>query len=235
MSSVEQSRARQDAIAIESAPTDMSLNGSSNSEVFIVDDDAAVCDALSMEFAREGYRATTFRDGTAFLAAARTRSPACVLLDVDMPGRSGLEILNELDARTYPAPILLMSSRRDIPTVVEAIKDGAFDFIEKRPDGEATVACVRATIDGWTRQRQQNGNGGQPLPSSFLGCDPLTPRERDVLSQITAAASNKEAAATLGISQRTVEVHRGHIMQKLGARNTAHLVRIVLGKRHRAW
>jgi two-component system, LuxR family, response regulator FixJ len=151
--------------------------------------------------------------------------------------RAGMSCVEQSRARQDAIAIegAQLSSRRDIPTVVEAIKDGAFDFIEKRPDGEATVACVRETIDGWTRQRQQNGNGGQPLPSSFLGCDLLTPRERDVLSQITAAASNKETAATLGISQRTVEVHRVHIMQKLGAKNTAHLVRIVLGKRHRAW
>lgn len=220
------------AIAIGSAPTYMSLIGISNSEVFIVDDDAAVCDALSMEFALGGYRATTFTDGAVFLAAARTRPPACVLLDVHLPGRSGLDILKELDAGNYPAPIVIMSGRGDIPTVVEAIKDGAFDFIEKRLDGEAMVACVRGTIDRWARQRQQNGNGGKALSSPFSGYDLLTPRERDVLSQITAAASNKEAAATLGISRRTVEVHRVHIMQKLGAKNTADLVRIVLSKGH---
>jgi FixJ family two-component response regulator len=208
----------------------MSLIGLSNSEIFIVDDDAAVCDSLSMAFALGGFRVTTFGDGISVLAAARTRRPACVLLDVHMPGKSGLDILKEIDARNYPAPILIMSGRGDIPTAVEAIKGGAYDFIEKRVDADAMVARVREAIDRWADQRQQDGNGGEPASQSFFGCDRLTPRERDVLSQITAAASNKETARTLGISRRTVEVHRVHIMHKLGAKNTADLVRIVLSK-----
>jgi FixJ family two-component response regulator len=212
----------------------MSLIGISSNEIFIVDDDAAVCDSLSMVFTLEGYRVTTFSDGMSFIATARIRSPACVLLDVYMPGKSGLDILKELDARNYPAPIFIMSGRGDFPTVVEAIKGGAYDFIEKRLDADAIVARVRATIDGSARQRQQDGNGGEPLSQSFLGCDRLTPRERDVLSQITAAASNKEAAKNLGISRRTVEIHRVHIMQKLGAKNAVDLIRIVLSKGRRA-
>jgi len=208
----------------------MSLIGITNSEIFIVDDDAAVCNSLSMIFTLEGYRVTMFGDGAAFLAAARIRPPACVLLDVHMPGKSGLDILKELDARNYAAPIFIMSGRGDIATAVEAIKSGACDFIEKRRDLDATVARVRETIDGWTNPRRQHGNGGEPLPRSFSGCDRLTPREHDVLNQITAAASNKETAKALGISRRTVEVHRVHIMQKLGAKNTADLVRIVLSK-----
>jgi two-component system, LuxR family, response regulator FixJ len=208
--------------------------GISSKEIFIVDDDAAVCNCLSMAFTLEGYVATTFRDGMSFIAAARIRSPACVLLDVYMPGKSGLDILKELDATNYPAPIFIMSGRGDIPTAVEAIKAGACDFIEKRLDVDEMVARVRETIDGWARQQQQNGNGGEPLSRSFPGRDRLTPRERDVLRQITAAASNKEAAKYLGISRRTVEIHRVHIMQKLRAKNTADLVRIVLSNGRRA-
>jgi two-component system response regulator FixJ len=215
----------------------MSVIGMSNSEIFIVDDDAAVCGSLSMLFTLGGYRVTTFGNGISFLDIARTRVPACVLLDVHMPGKTGLDILKEVDARNYPAPILIMSGRADIPTAVEAIKGGAFDFIEKRVDGDAMVARVREAIDGWSEQRRQEGNGngnsGEPLSLSFSGCDRLTRRERDVLGQITAAASNKETAKTLGISRRTVEVHRVHIMQKLGAKNTADLVRIVLSSGRR--
>jgi two-component system response regulator FixJ len=217
----------------------MSVIGMSNSEIFIVDDDAAVCGSLSMLFTLDGYRVMTFGDGVSFLGVARTRPPACVLLDVHMPGKTGLDILKEVDARTYPAPILIMSGRADIPTAVEAIKGGAYDFIEKRMDGDAMVALVREAIDHWAEQRQQDGNGygngnsREPLSLSFSGCDRLTRRERDVLGQITAAASNKETAKTLGISRRTVEVHRVHIMQKLGAKNTADLVRIVLSNGRR--
>jgi FixJ family two-component response regulator len=206
--------------------------GVSRDEIFIVDDDADVCDALSQVFILEGCRVRTFTDGASFLAAARIRTPACVLLDVHMPGRSGLDILRELDAKTYPAPIFIMSGHGDIPTAVEAIKSGAHDFIEKRSDVVAIAARVRETIDGWGRQRRQGG--GELLSPSFPGCDRLTPRERDVLKQIAAAASNKEAAENLGISRRTVEIHRIHIMQKLGAKNSMDLARIVLSKGRRA-
>ncbi len=210
----------------------MSLVGMSSKEIFIVDDDVAVCSSLSMAFTLEGYRVTTFMDGMSFVAVARNRSPACVLLDVYLPGKSGLDILKELDAGNYPAPIFIMSASGDIPMAVEAIKNGAFDFIQKRLDANAIVARVRETIDVWARQRQPDAC--DPLSRSFPGRDRLTPRERDVLTQITAAASNKEAARNLGISRRTVEIHRVHIMQKLGAKNTADLVRIVLSRGHAA-
>jgi two-component system, LuxR family, response regulator FixJ len=199
-------------------------------EILIVDDDATVRDSLSTLFALEGYRVTTFMDGTSFVSAARTRPIACVLLDIYVPGKSGLEILKDLDANSYAAPILIMSAHGNIPIAVEAIKSGAFDFIEKRQDAVTIVDRVRGAIDAWTRMRQINGNTSDPLSRPFPGRERLTPRERDVLSQIASAASNKEAAKNLGISQRTVEIHRVHIMQKLGAKNTADLIRIVLTK-----
>jgi two-component system, LuxR family, response regulator FixJ len=197
-------------------------------EILIVDDDATVRDSLSMLFALEGYRVTTFMDGTSFVSAARTRPIACVLLDIYVPGKSGLEILKDLDANSYAAPILIMSAHGNIPIAVEAIKSGAFDFIEKRQDAVGIVDRVHEAMDAWSRMRQLNGNASDPLSRAFPGRERLTPRERDVLSQIASAASNKEAAKNLGISQRTVEIHRVHIMQKLGAKNTADLIRIVL-------
>jgi two-component system response regulator FixJ len=199
-------------------------------EILIVDDDATVRDSLSTLFALEGYRVTTFTDGESFVNAARTRPSACVLLDIYVPGKSGLEILKDLDANSYAAPVLIMSAHGNIPIAVEAIKSGAFDFIEKRQDAGAIVDRVREAIDAWTRMRRRNGDASDPLSRPFPGRDRLTPRERDVLNQIASAASNKEAAKNLGISQRTVEIHRVHIMQKLGAKNTADLIRIVLTK-----
>ena len=213
----------------------MSVIDISSNEIFIVDDDAAVRESLSMMFTLEGYRVRSFGDGTSFIAAARIRSPACVLLDVYMPGKSGLDVLKEIDARHYPAPILMMSGRGDIPAVVAAIKDGACGFIEKGMDADTIVARVRETInDHRAGLRGQNGNGGEPLSQSFPGRDRLTRREREVLGQITGAASNKEAAKNLGISPRTVEVHRARIMEKLAAKNTVDLIRIVLSKGRRA-
>jgi two-component system, LuxR family, response regulator FixJ len=207
---------------------------SASNEILIVDDDTSVCSLLSMAFSLAGYRVTTFGDGTSFVAAARMQSPACVLLDVYMPDKSGLDILKEIDARNYPAPILVLSGRGDIPTAVEAIKDGAYDFIEKWLDADGVVARVRETIDGWARQQQRNSDGGEPASQPFPGHDRLSPRERDVLGHIIAAASTKEVATILGISPRTVEVHRVHIMHKLGARNAADLVRIVLSNGRQA-
>ena len=197
-------------------------------EIYIVDDDPMVRDALSEVFAQAGFRAVGFVDGASFLAAARERVPACIILDVYMPGRSGLEVLQELDAANYPAPIFIASGRGDIPTAVEAIKNGAFDFFEKREDAGSLVGRVRDAIAARSLPRR-NGNDTD-LPPRFPGSDLLTPREREVLALIAASATNKEAASRLGISQRTVEIHRAHIMHKLGAKNSVDLARKVLGQ-----
>src|SRR5215471_1906846 len=115
----------------ERISTDMSLIDVSNDEIFIVDDDTTVCDLLTMAFVVDGYHVTPFRDSASFMALARQQTPACALIDLLLPGKSGLDILKELDARNYPAPILMMSGGGDIPTAVEAIKNGAIDFLEK--------------------------------------------------------------------------------------------------------
>lgn len=201
------------------------MTGLNSLDLFIVDDDPSVRDALSVVFSAEGYRVTRFADGESFLAAARTETPGCVLLDVHMPGRSGIDVLRQLDAQRYGAPIFIISAQGDIPLAVEAIKHGAFDFIEKPFDAETVVTRVRAAVESFAR-RQASGFAARPL--KFAGCDRLTPRERDVLGQIAAGASNKEAGRQLGISPRTVEVHRARIIEKLAARNTADLVRIVM-------
>jgi two-component system response regulator FixJ len=197
-------------------------------EIFIVDDDQAVRDALTVIFSVEGYRVTSFADGASFLAAAHSRAPTCVLLDVRMPGRSGLDVLNELNAQAYSAPIFIISGHGDIPMAVEAIKNGALDFVEKPFDAEDVVARVRAASDAWERRRESGNGSAAPFPH-FVGLHALTAREREVLAQITGGASNKEAGRLLGISPRTIEVHRARIMGKLGAKNAADLVRIVLG------
>src|ERR1051326_2566804 len=112
-------------------------------EVFIVDDDPLVLNALSVVLSREGYQVTGFGEGASFLAAAKTRTPTCIILDVHMPGQSGLDILKELNAQQYPAPIFIISGVGDIPMAVEAIKNGALDFIEKPFDASTVVTRVR--------------------------------------------------------------------------------------------
>lgn len=199
--------------------------------IYIVDDDPAVRDALGVVFELEGYAVTGYESGDAFLEAAKTHPPACVFLDVHMPGRSGLDILKALNADHYPAPIFIISGQGDIPMAVTAIKYGAFDFIEKPFDAELIVNRVREALDAQAR-RAAGEHKGDVVTHDFPGRELLTPREIEVLGQITAGASNKEAGRHLGISPRTIEVHRARIMEKLGARNAADLVRIVLTGEH---
>jgi two-component system, LuxR family, response regulator FixJ len=197
------------------------------SEVFIVDDDAMVRDTLSEVLEHAGYRATSFGDGASFIAAALERIPACVILDIYMPGRSGLDILKDLDAPNYPTPIFIASGRGDIPSAVKAIQSGAFDFIDKRLDADTLVARVRDAIEARSKLRH-HGLGSESLPPIFPGCEQLTPRECEILALIATSATSKEAAFNLGISERTVEIHRAHILGKLGAKNSADLARRVI-------
>ncbi|NBN64252.1 response regulator [Microvirga tunisiensis] len=192
--------------------------------IYIVDDDPAVRDALSVVFEMEGFTVVSFADGDSFVEAAQTRIPACVILDVHMPGRSGIDVLKALSADNYAAPIFIISGQGDIPMAVDAIRNGAFDFIEKPFNADTVVERVREGIAAMS-----NRAGSVDDHPDFQGADLLTRREREVLGKITAGASNKEAGRDLGISPRTVEVHRARIMEKLGAKNAADLVRIVLG------
>jgi ActR/RegA family two-component response regulator len=144
-------------------------------EILILDDDAAVRAALSMVFSREGYRVQCFLDSHSFLAAARARIPACIILDVHIPGRSGLEVLKELNAESYPAPIFIISGRGDIPMAVDAIKHGAFDFVEKPFRGSDVVARVREAIEALTRRQANNSVSDKysfGLPSGAETPDP---------------------------------------------------------------
>jgi FixJ family two-component response regulator len=205
----------------------MSQEAPSAGEIFVVDDDPAIRDVLTTVFVRDGFAVTNFADGASLLASARARTPVCIILDVHIPGRSGLDILKELNAQDYPAPIFIMSGQGDIPMAVDAIKNGALDFIEKPFRGSEIVARVREALEAQTRRRAEPNNTSAPSSFHFPCHEPLTRREQDVLSRIVAGASSKEAGRDLGISPRTIEVHRARIMEKLGAKNAADLVRIV--------
>ena len=198
----------------------------SHGEIFVVDDDPAVRETLSMVLSAGGYQVICFADGAALLAVARSRTPSCILLDVHIPGKSGLDILRELHGEDYPAPIFMISGQGDITMAVSAIKSGALDFIEKPFRGNEIVTRVKEAIEAYTRRRQESGSNVTSL--HFPGREPLTRREREVLEQFSSGASNKEAGRHLGISPRTIEDHRANIMKKLGARNAADLIRIVM-------
>jgi FixJ family two-component response regulator len=202
-------------------------NGAPRGEIFVVDDDPAVRETLSVVLSTAGYKVICFADGAALLQVARSRTPACILLDVHIPGKSGLDILRELHGEDYPAPIFMISGQGDIQMAVSAIKNGALDFIEKPFRGNEIVSRLNEAIEAYTRRRTES-SASRIASLHFPGREPLTRREREVLEQFTAGASNKEAGRHLGISPRTIEDHRANIMKKLGARNAADLVRIVM-------
>src|ERR1700745_3382932 len=161
----------------------MAEKAPSRGEIFVVDDDPAVRDTLSMVLSRAGDQVICFADGAALLAVARSRTPAAILLDVHIPGKSGLDILKELHGEDYPAPIFMISGHGDIAMAVSAIKNGALDFIEKPFRGSELVTRLEAAITAYARRKQ--GPGSNVATLHFPGREPLTRRERAVAEQFT--------------------------------------------------
>lgn len=202
--------------------------------VFVVDDDQSVGEALTLLLRLEGFSTQCFGEGLSFMEAVRAQPPACVILDLQLPGFSGLSVLKELSAMRFAAPVIVISGLSDVPTAVSAMKSGALDFLEKPFPASAMVAKVHEAIGDYCRMAESRVQGFADFPGRHL----LTSREYEVLGEVANGASNKEAGRKLGISPRTVEVHRARIMTKLGAKNAADLMRIVLshasGKRYAA-
>src|SRR3979490_1573356 len=146
-------------------------------EIFVVDDDPAIREILSIVLSAGGYEVICFADGVALLAVARTRTPSCILLDVNIPGKSGLDILKELHGEDYPAPIFMISGQGDIAMAVSAIKSGALDFIEKPFRGSEIVARLDEAISAFAR-RQAEDSASNVASLYFPGGEPSTRRER---------------------------------------------------------
>ena len=191
--------------------------------VFIVDDDEAVRDSLGALIESAGLAAESFASGTAFLEGVPPGQSGCVLLDVQMPDLGGLEIQERLAASHASLRVIIVTGHGDVPLAVKAMKQGAFDFIEKPFDDDVLLDCVRRALAETGRNQNSDGAAG--------GLDrfgQLTPRERDVLHQLLIGNPNKVIAYELGISPRTVEVHRARVMEKMQARNLSHLVRMAM-------
>ena len=190
--------------------------------VFVVDDDAAVRDGVSLLLETAGIVHEMFGSGRAFLAACRDDSPGCIILDVRMPGLSGPELQAKLNERGIRLPIIFLTAHGDIPLTVRAMKAGAVDFLTKPVNGAVLLERVQAALDQSVRLHEQ----ASVQESLSRRLENLTERERDVLVLAVAGHPNKEIARLLGISHRTVEIHRARVMHKTGATNLLELARI---------
>jgi two-component system, LuxR family, response regulator FixJ len=213
-------------MSIEPAPASGTAQGlPHDSVIFVVDDDANMRDLLATILPLEGYPVTGFADGETFLRTVGARTPVCLFLDVVMPGRSGIDVLKELAARHYAAPIFLISGCGETPMVVEALKSGAVDFLHKPFDPYTAVERVRDAVAIWNRRDEKHNDVGLE-DKEFPGGVRLTRREAQVVAHILRGVSSKDIGTALGIGKRTVDNFRMNIMRKLGARNVADLVRI---------
>ena len=190
--------------------------------VYIVDDDASVRDSLALMLGLSGYSTALFADAEALLASWQPHWAGCVVADLRLPGRTGIELQAELRARESQLPFIIITAHGDVPTARTAFQASAVDFLEKPFDHAQLRAAIENAFSMEGRRLQRSAEAAKLAV--------LTAREREVLEQAAQGLHAKEIAARLGISPRTVEVHKTRIMAKLGVRNVAELVRFALAR-----
>jgi FixJ family two-component response regulator len=193
----------------------------SNEMVYIVDDDASVVDALSSLLRANGKQVQMFTSGQDFLNFERRDSCACLILDLRMPGMNGLQVQQLIAAQTA-IPVIFITGRGDIPSTVTAMKGGAMDFLTKPIDESALLACIEKGLEQ-DRKLRRVAFEKETLLVRYRS---LTPREQQVLPLLVRGLLNKQAAGELGITEYTVQIHRGHIMRKMEADSFATLVKL---------
>ena len=197
--------------------TDMSESGT----VFLIDDDPSVRDSLSLLLSLKGVRTQLFSDAESFIEAFRPEWAGCILTDLRMPGMTGLELQSALRARHIELPVVVLTAHGDVATARGALKNGAFDYLEK-PIDDALLLEVLSNALQADHERRAAATTRATVNARF---ERLTVREREILALVTAGHQNREVAAQLGISARTVEVHKARIMEKLECHSLAELIR----------
>src|SRR5215813_11311646 len=190
--------------------------------VFVVDDDESVCESLGGLIRSAGLRVETFASAQEFLAGPRANAPSCLVLDVHLPGLSGLDLQKRMAERDIEIPIIFITGRGDIPTTVRAMKAGATEFLTKPFRDHDLLDAI-----GQALERDRVARLRQAELAELRGrYESLTPREREVMELVVSGLLNKQVAAELGINEGTVKVHRGQVMQKMQAASLADLVKM---------
>jgi FixJ family two-component response regulator len=192
--------------------------------IFVVDDDDAVRNSLRFLLKSVGLTATTLASADEFLKTYKAEQPGCLVLDVRMPGMSGLELQEQLNLRGAMIPVIFITGHGDVPMVVEAMQQGAFDFLQKPFRDQDLIDRIQRALAADQKNRQVLKERDRVRAR----LDSLTPREREVLDLMMRGKPNKVMAAELGLSQRTVEIHRARVMEKTDASSLAQLVRMVM-------
>jgi two-component system response regulator FixJ len=192
--------------------------------VFIVDDDEAVRNSLRLLVKSVGLTATALASAQEFLASYDPLQPGCLVLDVRMPGMSGLELQQRLNLRGAVIPVIFITGHGDVPMAVAAMQQGAFDFLQKPFRDQDLMDRIQRALEKDRGNRAELGARSRIREQH----ETLTPREREVLALVTSGKANKVMAADLGLSQRTIEIHRARVMEKMGASSLAQLVRMVM-------
>lgn len=192
--------------------------------IFVVDDDSGVLKSLDMLMRAIGQRAETYASADAFLRSYRSEKPGCLILDLRMPGMSGLDLQEELIERGSSLPIIFITAHGDVPSAVDAVKGGAIDFIQKPFRDQDLIKKIEQALEQNAIARNESAVRGD-VEARIAS---LTPRERQVMEIVVDGKTNKAIAAKLSLSERTIEIHRARVMQKMQAESLPDLVRAVL-------
>lgn len=194
----------------------------SDAVIAIVDDDPSVREGLQSLIRSVGWRAETFASAQEFLARAQAGVPSCLILDLQLPGLSGLDLQKRMAERELEVPIVFLTGHGNIPASVQAIKGGAVEFLTKPVDERELFQAIQEAIERDRRTREQHAQ----LRELRERYETLTPREQEIMQQVASGLLNKQTAAELSITEYTVKIHRGHVMRKMHAESLADLVRM---------